>query len=212
MDEQELKARMQATDRARGTAPADSWIDDLVEATMDTETNRGTNRGTNGGQPRGRRTWVMAAAAAAVAATIGGGAFALTQDDDGGRNGRDDSVEAEPPKELALTLPAPNAMQMCVEFSPDVLAPLKVAFSAEVEDVDGETVRLVPDHWYRGGNGADVVVLTAGSPEVLLEGGINFEEGERYLVTAEDGQVATCGLSGRYTEEMAAAYDEAFGD
>jgi len=211
MDEQELKARMRAADRARATAPADSWIDDLAEATMSTGTNSGTNDGTNDGGPRGRRTWVLAAAAAAVVATIGG-AFALTQDDDGNGSGRDDTVEAEPTTELALTLPEPNAMQMCVEFSPEVLAPLKVAFSAEVDDVDGDTVRLVPDHWYRGGNGADVVVLTAGSPEVLLEGGITFEEGERYLVTADGGQVATCGLSGPYTDEMAAAYAEAFGD
>ncbi|WP_183099911.1 hypothetical protein [Nocardioides pelophilus] len=202
MDEQELKARMRAADRARDAAPADSWIDDLAEATMTK---------TNDEQPRGRRTWVLAAAAAAVVATVGGGAFALTQDDDGG-NGQDEAVAAERPEELALSLPEPNAMQMCVEFSPEVLAPLKVAFSAEVEDVEGDTVRLVPDHWYRGDTGADVVVLTAGRPEVLLEGGITFEEGKRYLVSADGDQVATCGLSGPYTDEMAAAYDEAFGD
>ena len=47
---------------------------------------------------------------------------------------------------------------------------------------------------------------------MLLEGGIAFEEGKRYLVSAVDGQVATCGLSAPYSEEMAAAYDEAFGD
>lgn len=207
MDEQELKARMRAADRARDTTPADSWIDDLAEATMDTTRNTKTDDE----QPRGRRTWALAAAAAAVVATVGGVAFAATQDDDDGGNGQDDTVAVEPPEELALSLPEPNAMQMCVEFSPEVLAPLKVAFSAEVADVDGDTVRLVPDHWYRGDTGADVVVLTAGSPEVLLEGGITFEEGERYLVGADGGQVATCGLSGPYTDEMAAAYDEAFG-
>ena len=138
MDEQELNARMRAADRARDTAPADSWIDDLVETTMDT--------GTNSEQPHRRRTWLMAAAAAAVVATIGGGAFALTKGDDGGDEGRR-NLAGEPPKELALTLPATDAMQMCVEFSPEVLAPLKVAFSAEVDDVDGETVR----HHLRGG-------------------------------------------------------------
>jgi len=201
MDEQELNSRMRAADRARGTAPADSWIDDLVEATMTNETSTH--------EPRGRRTWVMAAAAAAVVATLGG-AFALTQDDDG-NDDRDNTADAKPHKELALALAPTDAMQMCIEFSPAALEPLEIAFSGEAYEVDGETVRLAPDHWYRGGDGANDVVLTAGSPELLLEGGITFEEGERYLVAADDGQVATCGLSGPYTDEMAAAYDEAFG-
>lgn len=205
MDEQELQARMRAADRARGPAPADSWIDDLVEATMATETSTE--------EPRGRRTWVMVAAAAAVLAVLGGGAIAMTagDDDPDGSGGSGNDPVAQPHKEIALSLPAPNAMQMCVEFSPEVLKPLEVAFSGEAYEVDGETVRLTPDHWYRGGDGATDVTLTAGSPEVLLEGGIVFEEGERYLVSAVDGEVATCGLSGPYTEEMAAAYDEAFG-
>ena len=81
MDEQELEARMRAADPARGPAPADSWIDDLVEATMTTETS--TEQ-----QHHGRRTWVLVAAAAALVAAIGGGAVALTagDDDDGGND------------------------------------------------------------------------------------------------------------------------------
>jgi len=202
MDEQELEARMRAADPARGPAPADSWIDDLVEATMTTETSTE--------QRSGRRTWVLVAAAAVAVAAIGGGALALTAGDDDGDSGRN-TAQDQPRKELALTLPASDPMQMCIAFSPEALAPMQVAFSGEAYDVDGETVRLTPDHWYRGGDGADDVVLTAGKPEVLLEGGIAFEEGQRYLVSAVDGEVATCGLSAPYTEEMAAAYDEAFG-
>ena len=200
MDEQELQARMKSADPARGPAAADSWIDDLVGATMDTETSNE--------RPRGRRTWVLVAAAAAAVVAIGGGAFALTDGDDVD-NGKDRA--ADPRKELALTLAPVDSMQMCIEFSPEVLEPMEVAFSGEAYEVEGATVRLAPDHWYRGGEVADEVVLTAGSAEVLLEGGIAFEEGERYLVSAVDGQVATCGLSAPYSEEMAAAYDEAFG-
>ena len=205
MDENELEARMRAVDPARGPAPADSWIDDLAEATMDTETSARTE------QPRGRQAWVMVAAAASVLAVVGGGAFALTRGDDGD-NARSNNLEAKQHKELALTLAPLDSMQMCIAFSPEVLAPMEVAFSGEAYEVDGDTVRLAPDHWYRGGDGANDIVLTAGRPEVLLEGGIAFEEGERYLVSAVDGEVATCGLSAPYSEEMAAAYDEAFGD
>jgi hypothetical protein len=51
-----------------------------------------------------------------------------------------------------------------------------------------------------------------GQPVMLTEfGGIQFTEGERYLVSASDGTVSTCGFSGPYTDEMAAAFDEAFG-
>ena len=202
MNDDELRAQLKRADPARHSAGADSWIDDLVGATMDTETSNE--------RPRGRRTWVLVAAAAVAVAAIGGGAFALTNgDDDDDKNAKDQ--DAKPDKELALTLAPYDSMQMCIEFSPDALAPMEVAFSGEVYEVDGDTVRLTPDHWYRGGDGANDVVLTAGDAEVLLEGGITFEEGERYLVSAIDGQVATCGLSAPYSEEMAAAYDEAFG-
>lgn len=202
MDDEELQARMRAADPARGPAPADSWIDDLAEATVTSGTTKTST------EPRSRRAWVLVAAAAAVVAIVGGGTWALTAGD--GDEPAGDRV-AEPQKELSLALPPADSMQMCIEFSPEALAPMEVAFSGEAYDVDGATVRLTPDHWYRGGDGADEVVLTAGSEDVLLEGGITFEEGQRYLVSAVDGQVATCGLSAPYSEEMAAAYDEAFG-
>lgn len=201
MNDEELEAQLRSADPARRSTGADSWIDDLAEATMTTET--GTE------QPRRRRTWAMAAAAAAVVAIVGGVAFAVAAG--GGDDAPAEDREAQERTELALALPPADSLQMCIEFSPEVLEPMEVAFSGEVDEVQGETVRITPDHWYRGGDEATDVVLTAGSPDVLLEGGITFEEGERYLVSAVDGQVATCGLSGPYSEEMAAAYDEAFG-
>ncbi len=202
MNDDELEAQLRGADPARRSTGADSWIDDLAEATMTTDTSTE--------QPRGRRTWAMAAAAAAVVAIVGGVAFAVTVGGDDDAPAKD--PEAQEGTELALALPPLDSMQMCIEFSPEVLAPMAVAFSGTVYEVDGTTVRISPDHWYRGGDGANDIALTAGDPDVLLEGGITFEEGERYLVSAVDGQVATCGLSGPYSEEMAAAYVEAFGD
>lgn len=198
MDDDELRARLRAADPARRAAPADSWIEDLAEATMDKDSSETT-------PARTTRPWLLAGAAAAVVAAVAGGAFALGGDDGDG------DKDAEPRKELALALPAADPMRMCVQFSTEALAPMELAFSGEAYDVDGTTVRLTPDHWYRGGDGANDITLNAGSPDVLLEGGIVFEEGRRYLVTATDGTVNTCGFSGEYTDEMAAAYDEAFG-
>src|SRR5688572_18213547 len=120
MNDDELRARLMRADPARQSAGADSWIDDLVGATMDTDTSNE--------RPRGRRPWVPVAAAAAAVVAIGGVAFALTDGDDVD-NGQDQA--ADPRKELALTLAPVDSMQMCIEFSPDVLEPMDVAFSGE---------------------------------------------------------------------------------
>lgn len=189
----ELLRRLQGADPARGDRPAASWINDLVEATMDETTT----------PMRGRRPWLMAGAAAAAVVAVGGGAFALLADDDPA------DKDAPAPVALELTLPATDPMMMCIQFSVDALRPMEKAFAGTATDVEGETVTLDVDRWYTGGD-ADVVTLQAGSPDVLLEGGITFTEGERYLVTATGDTVNTCGFSGPYTEELAAAFDEAF--
>src|SRR5690606_30842071 len=44
-----------------------------------------------------------------------------------------------------------------------------------------------------------------------LIGGIPFEEGGSYLITAYDGTVNYCGFSGPATADLRAAFDEAFG-
>jgi len=44
-----------------------------------------------------------------------------------------------------------------------------------------------------------------------LIGGIPFESGEQYLITAYDGQVNYCGFSGPSTPEFRASFVEAFG-
>ena len=200
MNDDELRARLQAADPAQRDAPADSWIDELVEATMTMNDQAGQENRTE--EPRKRRWLAAAVAAAAVAAIVGG--FAFVAADDGGA--KDDKQT-----ELALTLPAVDAMQMCIAFSVDQLKPAETAFSGTATEVAGDQITLEVDRWYKGGD-ADLVQLTSpGDESVLLEGGIQFTEGERYLVSASEGTVSSCGFSGAYTDEMAAAYDEAFG-
>jgi hypothetical protein len=203
MNDDELRARLQAADPARRDAPADSWIDELVEATMDEQE---TGQDTKGERSLGRNRWLVVGAAAAVAViAVGGYAFFAGDSGDDGDNGREARTE------LALTLPAPDPMTMCIEFSADTLRPMETAFAGTATDVTGDQVTLDVDHWYKGGD-ADVVELTGSSDAgVMLEGGIEFTEGERYLVTATGNDVNGCGFSGVYTDDMAAAFDEAFG-
>ena len=200
MNDDELRARLQAADPARSDAPADSWIDELVEATVTTNDEAGQDRTE---EPRRRTRWLVPGAAAAAVAAIAVGGFAfMAADDDGSKD--------QAGTELALTVPAADPMAMCVEFTAETLAPMETAFAGTATDVTGDQVTLDVDRWYKGGD-ADLVQLTSpGNESVLLEGGIQFTEGERYLVTATDGTVNGCGFSGPYTDEMAAAFDEAF--
>jgi hypothetical protein len=55
-----------------------------------------------------------------------------------------------------------------------------------------------------------VVLETTPGMEALI-GGIAFDVGQLYLITAADGTVNFCGYSGVATPEMTAAFDEAFG-
>lgn len=202
MNDDELLGRMKAADPARTTSPDDSWIPDLVEAIMSTPAPKSTPT------PAARRrpSWlapVAAAAAVAAVAALGAGAY-VALDYPG-------STSVAQPTVLALEVPASDAMSMCMAFDPTTLGQAQVAFSGTVDSVDDEGARLTVDHWYAGGD-ADVVELehSGAAANVALDG-VAFTRGERYLVSASDGQVATCGYSGTWTQDFAAQFEQAFG-
>jgi hypothetical protein len=74
-------------------------------------------------------------------------------------------------------------------------------------------VTIDVDHWYKGGSADQVQVANYGGVDdaVALEGGVNFEVGKRYLVTASDGQVSMCGFTAEWNAEMEQAFQEAYG-
>ena len=39
----------------------------------------------------------------------------------------------------------------------------------------------------------------------------DFQVGQRYLVSANDGKVTVCGFTAPYCDELAAMYEQAFG-
>lgn len=122
---------------------------------------------------------------------------------------RDSSPEALAGPPLELSLGEGPGMAMCIEFDVAILAQAEVAFEGTVSSVDGETVALDVDRWYRGGDAA-TVSLTAPGGLVALIGGIDFVAGNQYLITATDGVVGYCGYSGQSTPELRSAFDSAF--
>lgn len=150
-----------------------------------------------------RSPWFVAVAAAAALVLAVGGVIAFGDRTDG------PSVAEGPP--LELTAGGEDAMASCIMFSVEELARVaEIAFEGTVTSVDGSRVTLTVDHWFKGGDAAEVVLDAPQGMEALI-GGIPFAVGDQYLITAQTGQVNYCGFSGPSTPEYRTAFEQAFG-
>ena len=149
-----------------------------------------------------RPAWYLLGAAAVAAITFG--AVSLL----GG--GTDPDVIASRDQEaLELSLGESDAMASCLAPSAEFLRDMPLAFAGTATSVEGEVVTLTVDEWFVGGDAATVRLLAPAGFEALI-GGITFEEGAPYLVSATGGTVNYCGFSGESTPELVALYEEAF--
>ena len=65
--------------------------------------------------------------------------------------------------------------------------------------------------WYRGGPADQVTVGAPPDGMQALVQAADFQIGQRYLVSANDGFVTVCGFTAPYSDDLAALYAEAFG-
>jgi hypothetical protein len=155
-------------------------------------------------KPAARRTWTIAVAA--VAALVLAVAAGL------GLAGDEGSPSIQDKAPIALEAGVEDTMAICMAFDPVALEQTAdIAFEGTVTAVDGETVTLAVDTWYRGGDDATEVVLNAPPGMEALIGGIPFAAGGQYLISAVDGTVNYCGFSGEATPELRAGFQQAFG-
>jgi hypothetical protein len=145
--------------------------------------------------------WLVGIAAAAALVLAVGGAIALT-------GGGTDPVASGPP--LQLTAGGEDLTAMCIMFSVEELARAPLAFEGTVTTVEGDTVTLDVDHWFKGGDAGQVILNAPQGMEALIAG-IPFQVGGQYLITAYDGNVNYCGFSGPSTPELRADFEQAFG-
>ena len=146
-----------------------------------------------------RMRLVLVAALVVVIAAVG--TWALTRGDDG------------TPGAATLELSVPSAAAgKCAVPSAEFLRESEVAFDGNVSSIEGERVTLAVKRWYRGGKSAKVRVTGPSEQLRQVLSGVDFEVGQRYLVTAVDGQVTMCGLSAPWSTEMEALYQEAFAE
>ena len=205
MHDDDLQARLRDADPAlrhpAGTAPTDpAWIDTLAESTMEAPMN------TPEPAAGSRRTWILTAAAAVVVAALGFGGWSALQ-------GNDDRPNQVAREKTVMNLKAPkaDAMQMCMRVEPQTVGQMQTAFDGTVSAVNGDEVTLDVTKWYVGGD-TDQVKLTQISDNgmIALEGGVQLEQGQRYLVTAHDGFVNGCGFSAPWSQELQDIFDQAF--
>lgn len=203
----ELRARLRAADPASSLPPADPpRVARLLEDTMSSSTDddlmtRSRETGTQGRNPL---TWLIAAAAVLLIA--GAGAFGLMRHDSGtpapGSTTADSTV-------TELSAPVAGSAK-CMVPSAEVLGQQGLAFQGTVQEVADGNVVLDPTKFYAG-DVTDLVTVSASTADMqALIGAVDFQEGETYLVSATDGQVSVCGLSGPYSADLAALYQEAF--
>ena len=151
--------------------------------------------------PAPRRSLVFCIAAVTVLVLAVGAGLLLM-------GGNEAPVASAP---LELTAGGEDVMASCIMFSPEELERVaEIAFEGSVTSVEGDTVTLSVDTWFRGDGEATEVVLNAPQGLEALIGGIPFEVGSQYLITAQGGNVNYCGFSGASTPEYRAAFETAF--
>ena len=212
MNDDELRNRLARLD-PQADAPVDPITSpraqDLLERTMTTDTH--VLDETHAPAPR-RNRLLMAAAAAVAAAGI---VAAVVITNSGG------STPAKHPGKTSLALKLPGggpgihpggpSMGSCVRFEVSLLKAEPVAFAGKATEVTPSTVTITVTKWYKGGTADQVTVANRDGSPVTSEGGLTFEQGKDYLVSANDGTVVGCGFSGEATTDLQQAYSQAFG-
>lgn len=200
MTDDELRARLQRADPARSTPPGPD-LDALLEATMSSTL---TPRQAPAPSPTRRRTTLLTAAAIAAAAL---GVATWTQ------LGGDDPEPAAAPTVLEVEAPGEEAaMAMCLPFDLATLAGYAPAYDATAVAVEDGRARMEVNRTYAGAPVDELVVRSPGATSVALIGGIGeFEVGQRYLLSVEDGTITACGYSGPWSADYAAQWEEAYG-
>lgn len=150
------------------------------------------------------RRWAPAIAVAASVAVLGGVAYAYVSGSD------PTGTPVSTVTTLAMPADSGTSMNSCLPFDARYLRDMPVALSGTATDVGDDRVTFDVDRWYTGGN-ADVVRLANYDVNTVSLDGLSFELGNRYLITATEGTVNLCGYSGPWTQDLADAFDVAFG-
>lgn len=156
-----------------------------------------------------RSRWLLlggVAAAAAVATVVGIGI-------NGSEDDQAPSADLKPTDLPSLSVTelsaGPAIAAKCAAPTSADAKKQSVAFEGIVTEVQDGTVTLAPTHFYNGEETATVVI--AAPDQGMSEAPAEFVVGGSYIVGANDGRVAICGLTGPADDDLRALYEGAFG-
>lgn len=197
----ELRQRLTRLDPMHSGVPTEATRSEssrqLLEQVMSTPTKERHSQATQ------RRTWTIAVAAVAALVLAVAGGIGLTTNE-----GSSPSIRDEAP--IALEAGGEDMMASCIVFSAEELERVaEIAFAGTVTAVDGDRVSLSVDTWFRGGEASEVVLNAPQGMEALI-GGIPFQVGSQYLISAQGGSVNYCGFSGPDTPDLRSGFETAF--
>lgn len=194
-----LRARLRAADPADALAPLPpTWLDHRMEQLMtDTSTATAPEAPT---PVRSRIPRWMPVAGAAAAVAIAAAIIAPLA-----LGGSQPTVE-----QLAAPEGGGLASGSCLALDAATIAAQDQAFAATVLEIDGDTVVLEVSETFAG-DVADRVEVPQVDATSSDYSGVPFAVGGEFLVSALDGTVTGCGVTGADSPELRAFYDEAFG-
>jgi hypothetical protein len=152
--------------------------------------------------PQRRLQWGIGLAGVAVAAAVallvfrpGFGAPAPSRSDEG------------------TATSAGGGAATCIRFDLELLAQQEFAFDGTVTGIDGESVTFDVGTWYRGSGDPPVTLTQVGQGGGAVMEGIlvDFQVGNRYLVSGAGGVITGCGYSQAWDASAAADWASAFG-
>jgi hypothetical protein len=120
---------------------------------------------------------------------------------------------AASPSDGGTAVGAGGGAATCIRFDLELLAQQEFAFDGTVTAIDGESVTFDVGKWYRGSGDASVMLTQVGQGEGAVMEGIlvDFQVGNRYLVSGAGGVITGCGYSQAWDASAAADWASAFG-
>ena len=152
--------------------------------------------------PRRRLPWAIGLAVVAAAAAVVLFVF---------RPGL--GAPAPSPSDGGTAVGAGGGAATCIRFDLELLAQQEFAFDGTVTAIDGESVTFDVGKWYRGSGDASATLTQVGQGEGAVMEGIlvDFQVGNRYLVSGAGGVITGCGYSQAWGTSVEADWASAFG-
>ena len=195
-DDEHLAHRLRRLDPARGVAPLpEHQIEEIIMNSTTRAPSEATQPAPPTTQQARRRRGIVAGLAAAAAAAAIVTAVMVAQPRGG--------------ETVALSLPDPGVSTACAPLAAEFIADTHFAIEGRVTGIQGSTVTVEVLHQYKG-EPADTVTVPQGTDDLTSLPTQRFDVGGTYLISAVDGVVTTCGMTGPSTPELKSLYEEAF--